>query len=179
MIQKAVTQTVIMAMLYQLEPSSPHVPKYGEIARSVEEAANHDPLFDHEAGSEATAAILIALAWHESRFHANVVGDHGKSFGLYQIQPPTAKLDAAILLSPATASKVAVDLIRTSFMACAHRPWIERLSWYVASNGCSTHVKIVKKSAERLLLARTLFAKHFPSDKLPDAVVPHSRRLKR
>lgn len=172
---RGITQTVIMAMLYQLEPSSPHVPKYGEIARAIEEASNHDPLFEHEAGSEATAAILVSLAWFESRFHANVVGDGGKSFGLFQIQPPTAKLDGALLLVPATAAKVAVDLIRTSFMTCAHRPWIERLSWYVASNGCPTHPKIAKKSADRLLLARSLFVKHFPREKIPETVSP--RRL--
>jgi hypothetical protein len=169
-IARGVTQVTIMAMLYQLESHSPHVPKFGEIARSIEEASNHDPLFpDHVSGSEATAAILVSLAWFETRFHANLIGDNGRSFGLYQIQPPTAKVEAGILLVPATASKVAVDLIRTSFIKCDHLPWPARLSWYIASKGCgSPHPVVVKKSMDRLLMAQSLFRKHYPQSKLPE-----------
>lgn len=165
---RAVTEAVVIAMLYQLEPYGSHVPAYGEIAASMVKASNEDPLFpEHESGSEATASILVALAWQESRFHPNVIGDSGKSFGLYQIQPPTAKVDGSLLLLPMNASYIAVDLIRQSFRHCESRPWPERLSWYVASNGCPTHPIIVKKSMERLILAQELFRKFFPKAVLP------------
>ena len=172
---KAVSNAAIMAMLYQLEPMSPHVPRYGEVARAIEKASNQDPLFPHhEAGSQATAAILVALAWHETRFHPNLVGDNGKSFGLFQIQPPTAKLTANILLQPLTAAFIAIDLIRTSFAHCHDRPWTERLSWYIASgNGCrDPHPVVVKKSMSRLMMAENLFRKHFPQQKLPAGLPP-------
>lgn len=170
---KAISNATLMAMLYHLEPNSPHVPRYGEIALAIEKASNQDPLFpQHEAGSEATAAILVSLAWHESRFHPNIVGDNGKSFGLFQIQPPTAKLQANVLLQPATASFIAIDLIRSSFSYCSDRPWVERLSWYIASGrGCrDPHPVVVKKSMQRLMVAQQLFAKFFPHEKLPPAL---------
>jgi len=170
MIARAVAEPAIMAMLYFLEPSGPHVPKYAEIANSIERASNHDPLFpDHVAGSEATASILTAIAFMESRFHTNAVGDNGRSFGLYQIQPPTAKTDASLLLLPVNASLIATGLIHQSFEQCKHLPWTHRLSWYVASAGCrSPHPVIVKKSMERLLLAQQLFARFFPQSTLPE-----------
>ncbi len=165
---KLVTEAVVIAMLYNLEPYGSHVPAYGEIAAAMTKASNEDPLFpEHEAGSEATASILVALAYQESRFHPNVIGDGGKSFGLYQIQPPTAKVDGSLLLVPMNASFIAIDLIRSSFRHCEARPWPERLSWYIASNGCPTHPVIVKKSMERLILAQELFRKHFPKSALP------------
>ena len=164
----AVAEAVVMAMLYQLAPYGSHVPSYGEVAAAVTKASNEDPLFpENESGSEATATILVALAFHESSFHPNVIGDHGKSFGLYQIQPPTARVDGSLLLLPLNASYVAIDLIRQSFRHCEARPWPERLSWYVASNGCPSHPIIVKKSMERLILAQELFRKFFPKSTLP------------
>ncbi len=168
---RLVSEAAVIAMLYNLEPYGSHVPAYGEVAAAMTKASNEDPLFpQHESGSEATACILVALAHQESRFHPNIIGDHGKSFGLYQIQPPTAKVDGSLLLIPVNASFIAVDLIRQSFSHCAARPWPERLSWCVASNGCPTHPVIVKKSMERLILAQELFRKHFPKSDLPLAL---------
>lgn len=177
---KAVCQTAIIAMLYRLEPSGPNVPAYGEISAAIEQASNSDPLFpEHEGGSEATASILVALAWHESRFQPNVIGDNGKSFGLFQIQPPTAKIDGSLLLVPRTAAFIAVDLIGQSFKKCEKRPWVERLSWYVASNGCPDHPVIVKKSMERLILAQELFRHFFPKSQLPAALPAKGETVKR
>lgn len=168
---RLVSEVAVLAMLNNLEPYGSHVPAYGEISAAMAKASNEDPLFpQHEAGSEVTACILVALAHQESRFHPNVIGDKGKSFGLYQIQPPTAKVDGSLLLIPVNASFVAVDLIRQSFSHCSARPWPERLSWYVASNGCPSHPVIVKKSMERLILAQELFRKHFPKSVLPTAL---------
>jgi hypothetical protein len=112
---------------------------------------------DQPLGPPATLVIgrvaALDLAWFESRFHPNAVGDNGRSFGLFQIQPPTAKVESNILTNPRTASYIAVDLIRRSFQACAKRPYEERLSWYVSSNGCPSSPIIVKKSMDRLLMA--------------------------
>lgn len=176
-IAQLISQTTIMAMLYHLEPMGPYVPHYQEIATAVTKAANEQPLFpQHESGSQATAAILISLAWYESRFHTNVVGDNGKSFGLFQIQPPTAKVDGKLLLLPMNAAFIATDLVRESFRQCEKRPWTERLSWYVSSNGCPKHPIIVKKSMERLMLAQQLFAKFFPKSELPPALPPKTEK---
>lgn len=154
MIAEAIASTLVLAALNKLEPFGPYVPQYAEVSDAIAQAANHDPLFpEDKEGCKKTAAILIALAWHESRFQPNVVGDSGRSFGLYQIQPPTANVQSNVLTNPKTASYIAIDLIRKSFQACEKRPYEERLSWYVSSRGCPTHPVIVKKSMDRLLLA--------------------------
>lgn len=175
MIAEAISGAAVMTMLYGLDAMNPHVPKYGEISEAIATASNEDVLFpSHPDGAYWTAAILVALAYKESGFHANVIGDHGKSFGLFQIQPPTAKVDAKLLLVPKTAAYVAVDLIRQSFYNCRSRPWEEKLSWYVASNGCPTHPIIVKKSMDRMLLAVQVMKKAFPqkAQKTPDNALP-------
>jgi hypothetical protein len=168
MLAEAISGAAVMAMLYGLDSHNPHVPKYGEISEAIATAATQDPLFPQRAdGSYWTAAILVALAYKESAFHANVIGDHGKSFGLFQIQPPTAQVKAELLLVPRTASFIAIDLIRQSFYHCQKRGWEEKLSWYVASNGCPTHPIIVKKSMDRMLLATKIMQRHFPEKALP------------
>lgn len=157
MLAEAITSALVMSALYKLEPNSPHVPQYAEISEAITEASNQDPLFPQDKdGCRKTAAILISIAWFESRFHTNAVGDNGKSFGLFQIQPPTAQVKSNILLNPRTASFVAVDLVRKSFQACEKRPYEERLSWYVSSSGCPSHPIIVKKSLDRMLMSNRI-----------------------
>lgn len=185
---RPVSQIVIMAMLNKLEPFSSHGGSYGEISQAIERAVNQDPIFPHhEAGSEATASILVALAWYESKFHKSVIGDQGQSFGLFQIQPPTANVPGKLLLLPANATFIAIDLIRTSFRQCEGRPWVERLSWYIASNNfvCkgAPHPIIAKKSMDRLMLAQQLFAQFFQKEneddgrKLPPGLPPKGEKV--
>ena len=173
MIAEAITAAHVLKMLYFLEPQGPHVPDYGEISEAIANTSNQDPLFpQREDGCLRTAAILVSLAWYESRFHKSVVGDQGKSFGLFQIQPPTAKHSANMLLNPREASYIAVDLIRTSFGACRNQPWESRLSWYISSNGCPTHPVIVKKSMSRMLTAERILKSEFPAKVLPPPALP-------
>lgn len=164
MIAEVVSQTAVLAMLRLLAPSSAYGYAFPEVAAAISTAANHDPLFPHRKdGCELTAAILVGLAWHESRFHPNAVGDRGKSFGLYQIQPPTANVDGKLLLIPRNASYVAIDLIRTSFQRCDGRPWDERLTWYAASQRvCIRDERIVSQSRERMQTAMRVFRATFP-----------------
>lgn len=162
-----VTGAAIMKVLYAMEPNSPWVPDYGEISEAVATASNQDPLFPSRPdGCAWTAAILLGLAHKESRFHKTVVGDNGRSFGLFQIQPPTANMfgkpiSINMLTSPRDATFIAIDLIRESFRNCKDRPFEERLSWYASSIGCPKHETIIFKSFDRLVLARTLMKKHF------------------
>jgi len=162
MIAQAVSEVAILAMLNFL--GSEHSDRHGEISHAIAEASSVDPLFpQREDGAERTASILVSIAFHESRFHPNVIGDQGKSFGLFQIQPGTWKIDAKTLLLPRTAASVAIDLVRKSFAQCRKRPWQERLSWYAASATCETvSPTVLGKSIERMLLADKLFRRFFP-----------------
>lgn len=157
MIAEAISAKLVFAALMKIAPFGPFVPQYAEVSEAITQASNQDPIFPGDKeGCKKTAAILIALAWYESRFHPNAVGDNGRSFGLFQIQPPTAKVQSNLLTNPRTASFIAVDLVRRSFSACEKRPYEERLSWYVSSNGCPSHPVIVKKSMDRLLMATSI-----------------------
>lgn len=148
----------VMQVMYAVQPSAPmHIQSsYGEISVAIANASLSDPLFTGDDGAYRTAALLIALAHHESHFQKNAVGDGNKSFGLFQIQPPTAKVDSMLLMLPANASLVAIDLIRTSMKLCAKRPLPERLAWYAQGRGaCSSE----EPSRQALEASRAIFWK--------------------
>jgi hypothetical protein len=153
MIAEAIGQHIVLAMLRTLAPSSMYAHAFPEIAEAIATASNHDPLFPRRKdGCARTASILVAIAWHESRFHPNAV--YNGSFGLYQIRPPSPELSAKILLLPRDASYVAIDLIRTSFT----RPWGERSAWL---------------SKERMQTAIKVFGRVFPdAPLLPERTTP-------
>ncbi len=97
----------------------------------------HARIFLGSDGPMRTAALLLAIAFVESRFNPTAIGDHGASFGLFQIQPPTAHLHANALLLPRDAAPVAIKLVKTSLRVCGEYGWHERLGWYGAGgNGC-------------------------------------------
>jgi len=156
---RVVTAAMVLSLMLKLEPNGPHFNSYGEISEAIALASCNDPLFPNRPdGAERTAAILTALAWHESRFHPNIIGDQGRSFGLWQIQPPTAKIDASLLLLPRNAAFIAIDLIRQSMMHCRARPWGERLSWYAASASCDPpNPKVIHQSLLRMQTADKLY----------------------
>ena len=154
-----VTSVWVLAIMNALAPATPWAFQYGEIAEAIADASNQDPLFPGEDGARKTAAVLLALAYHESRFQPNVVGDNGASFGLFQIQPPTAKVEAHLLTLPRNAAFIAIGLIRTSFRVCAQDEMKNRLAWYAAGGlGCREQGK--RKSAIRMGLAMKLLEEH-------------------
>lgn len=114
----------ILSLLIALQPVAPWRASYEntakEIAQGIEESK---PLFSEPRKG---AALLISLAWFESRFDVNAIGDHGKSFGLYQQQG----------LGPINGAKrqtvIAIEQIRKSMRICANRPLVEMLGWYAA-----------------------------------------------
>lgn len=164
-IARAVTGSQVIRMLYKFRANEANIRSYGEISEAIAKAATEDPLFPYvEEGSEMTAAILVSVAWHESMFNRAAVGDHGRSFGLYQIQPPTAKVDSKLLTVARQASFIAIGLIRESIRHCLEqgRDWTEALAWYAASSPYgSKHPKIIKQSEKRMQTAAELFLEFF------------------
>ena len=73
MLAEAITAAQVLKMLYFLEPQGPYAPDYGEISEAIATASNQDPLFPQRPdGCIRTAAILVSVAWYESRFHKSV-----------------------------------------------------------------------------------------------------------
>ena len=164
-VARPVTGVQVMKLLYKFRGNDAAIRSYGEISEAIARASTEDPLFPHVAeGSEMTAAILVAVAWHESRFTRDAVGDQGKSFGLYQIQPPSGRVNSKMLTVAREATFIAIGLIRDSIQHCLSkgRDWREALAWYAASSDYgSKHPKIIGQSRTRMMTAAELFTEFF------------------
>ena len=155
----------VMKMLYTFNAPTTEIRDFPEISEAIATAATQDPIFPEiEEGAEMTAAMLVALAWHESRFRRSAIGDNGRSFGLYQIQPGVHKVEIKLLTLPRTASAVAIDIMRQSVKWCINhkRPWREALAWYAASSDAGAkHPKIVAQSIARMETAANVYVVAF------------------
>jgi len=83
--------------------------------------------------------------------------------GLYRIPSPPTRIRANLLALPRTASLVAIDLMRTSFTACARMPWSERLAWYfdVGTSHVAPSAEATRRSSRVLTHARDLYLRYF------------------
>lgn len=113
------------------------------------------------------AAILVDLAWHESRFDPNAEGDvtvsaaerTPHSFGLFQIQAKT--IGHEIPRKEWDGGEQVVDVVRllqTSFAICSKRAPNERLAWY--ASGGKTCDRALGLSRFRLGEVELLLKKH-------------------
>ncbi|MCU0686684.1 MAG: transglycosylase SLT domain-containing protein [Polyangiaceae bacterium] len=156
----------VLSLLIFLQPDAPWRASYEEeTARAIATAAEHaEPLFPGPDGRARAAALLVAVAYHESRFDPNAVGDGGRSFGLFQHQRGGASNFAATVAAPR-----ALETMRGSMNACRARPAEERLAAY-ASGRCD---RGLAASRARLSLGRALLAGHPPPAPIPTPPSPH------
>lgn len=153
----------VLSLMIGLQPLAPWRESYPETASAIARASRTFPAFEGANGAKRTAALLVSLAWFESRFDPQAHGDHGQSLGLFQISRVHAK--SVELLEPNYAPYHALSLIRRSFEVCRSKPVDERLAWYAAGgDGCSDAG--IRKSAHRMALARRLYegGAHVESD---------------
>ncbi len=145
----------ILSLMLVLQPQAPWRATYEATAAAIAATVQREePLFAGEQGRERTAALLVSLAWFESRFDAHALGDHGRSHGLYQIQ------EHGELADPADATRAALGMLRESFRVCRARPLEERLGWYAAGGpDCS---RGLRESRHRVARAMWLFRTHPP-----------------
>lgn len=162
---KPVTGSEVMKMLWSFKAPETAQRDYIEISEAIATGATQDPIFPEiEEGARLTAAMLVALAWHESNFRRSVVGDQGRSFGLYQIQPGVHKVEVKLLTVPRAATLIAIDLIRKSVAWCMknHKPWTHALAFYAASSDAGAkHPKIVQQSITRMETAANVYVVAF------------------
>jgi hypothetical protein len=171
---ESLTAWVLACMVKLLNPAMAHglnetdhtvhhwEESYPSTAQAIAVASLEAPLFKGETGPQKTAAVLTALAWHESRFDVNAVGDHGQARGLYQVHPTTVPdVEEDMLNEALPASRTARELIRQSQRICRGYDIQEQLGWYAAgSNGCQEAGR--KKSRVRMNLAMRLMKEPLP-----------------
>ncbi len=143
----------ILSLLIIAQPIAPWRDNYENVARGIASAVEeNEPLFKGDNGREKTAALLVSLAWYESRFDVFATGDKGKSHGLYQQQR------MGNLSDPKEATVVAIGQLRLSMRICRGRVTEELLGWYAAGGeGCD---RGLRESRHRVMKAFWLLRNH-------------------
>jgi hypothetical protein len=176
---EVLTAWVLMTMTRLLSPTLAHglndVDKtvhhweesYPGTAQAIAVASLEAPLFKGSDGAKHTAAVLVALSFHESRFDPNAVGDHGEAMGLYQVHPSTVPdVDPDTFTEPLIASRTARELIRQSSRICRGYDELEMMGWFASGGeGCKERGR--KKSRVRMSLAKTLATSPIKEDPSP------------
>ena len=128
-----------------LEPGQRPAVFAGYLGRVLEQEA---PLYLDDDDRHKTAAVMVALAWFESRFRLDAVGDHGRSVCAYQIHHGSR----ALLDDPAECIRAGLRHVRHSMMTCPESP----LSVYARGRCDSDEGR--KLSGHRMALAKRLLA---------------------
>jgi hypothetical protein len=138
----------VLAAMTQLAPARDHSELGGAIARAVD---SNKPLFANDADRRRTAALLVAVAYRESTFIPDVVGDKGQSFCAFQIHRSSG--GSPELLSDVDACvRSGLTLLRTSIRICPSYP----IAWYASGPiGCSNS-RAQRISRDRMNLAAYL-----------------------
>lgn len=144
----------VSGMMNTLEPTAPWRGSYDRTAGAIVKVAEAEPLFDGDAAR--TAALLVSVAWHESRLKPDAVSKNGQWVCLYQVDKRHLDDPKKALDDPETCTRAAMKILRASLASCAARPGDERLAMFM-SGRCD---KGLPESRYRMFLARQLLAKH-------------------
>jgi len=145
----------VLAAMTQLAPGRDHAPLAEAIARVVDAEA---PIFADDADRRRTAALLVAVAFRESTFHPDAVGDGGTSFCAFQIHRSSGGT-RQLLEEPATCAQMGFAMLRTSVRTCASHP----VAWYASGPAGCTNARAQRISKDRMTLAAYLVRRVNPS----------------
>jgi hypothetical protein len=150
----------VVGLLVALEPSAPWRPTYEKTAEAIARVAESEPLFD-DHGEERTAALLVGIAWYESRLKPNAKSKNGQWFCLYQVDKRHLPDPQKALDDPEVCTRAAIKIIRASLQSCAKHPFDDRLAQFM-SGSCD---KGVADSRYRMFLGTKLLKDHpFPNN---------------
>ena len=151
--------TWILSLILLLAPKTPleQATRLADVFARVSEAT---PLIKGPDAVPRTAAQLVAVAFDESTFRPDVIGDHGRSIGLMQIGVSNLVelgMTREDLLDPEKNLLAAVRLMKTSHRTCAGRAAEFRLAHY-ASGGPTCDVAAgLRASLIRTKLSQRLY----------------------
>jgi hypothetical protein len=152
----------VVGLMVALEPSSPWRGTYEKSAEAIARVAESEPVFD-DHGEERTAALLVAIAWYESRLKPNARSKDGQFLCLYQVDKRHLADPQKALDDPEVCTRAAIKIIRASLQQCgtAKKPLDDRLAQFM-SGTCD---KGLVDSRYRMFLAGKLLREHpFPNN---------------
>jgi hypothetical protein len=163
----------VLTLMLKAEPAhaqSPWRASYEATAAAIARAADQRPLFAGQDGAAKTAAVLVSVAWFESRFQPDAEGDKPKladgtrgrarsvcAMQVHESNFAALKVTRAELLSDVQRCfDTGLELLHVSFGVCRAQPLEHRLAHYcVGGNGCTLPTK--GEDAHRMRLALALF----------------------
>lgn len=138
----------VFAAMASLAPNQDNTELGTAIAEVVEAGA---PLFKDDADRRRTASFLVAVAWRESTFRLNAIGDHGRARCAFQLWSTTRD----VLTDAHLCTSIAFERLHESFRVCGPS---NALGIYAAGPlGCSMS-KARRISADRSALARRIYS---------------------
>lgn len=147
----------VVGLLAALEPNAPWASTYERTAEAIARAAESEPLFDvAERGEERTAALLVAIAWYESRLNPSAKSKNGRFYCLYQLERSHLAEPQKALDDPEVCTRTAMKLLRESLAKCKSRAPDERLAAFM-SGQCD---RGGPESRYRMFLAKKLAKEH-------------------
>lgn len=145
----------VVGLMTALEPTAPWRPTFEKTAEAIARVAESEPLFEDKS-EERTAALLVAVAWYESRLKPTAKSGNGKWFCLYQIDKRHLPDPQKALDDPEVCTRAAIKIIRESIQKCGSRKTDERLAMFM-SGACD---KGLAESRYRMFLASKLLKEH-------------------
>jgi hypothetical protein len=152
----------VVGLMVALEPSSPWRGTYEKSAEAIARVAESEPVFD-DHGEERTAALLVAIAWYESRLKPNARSKDGQFLCLYQVDKRHLADPQKALDDPEVCTRAAIKIIRSSLQQCGavKKALDDRLAQFMSG----TCEKGVVDSRYRMFLASKLLREHpFPNN---------------
>jgi hypothetical protein len=131
-----------MLVMRATEPGPLYVEGDMDVASAIADGSKKNPLL---GDAIHTAALMVVMTWHESRFRENQVGDSGASIGVAQVASFWTKTvckddDLADLSQNIDCS---LKLLHISFEICRSHPIEDRLAWYAAGgSGCEKRLEL-------------------------------------
>jgi len=156
----------ILSLMQLLVPHAPYADTFPQTAAAIDQVAHESPLYDDDDGIVRTAAELVSLAFHESRFDPRAVDKEGTSLGLAQVDVSNlANLGLERreqLFDPLTNLRAALRLMKISHRLCRFRPLEDALANYASGGGTCAVPEGLVASRRRMRLALKLLKKHPP-----------------
>jgi Transglycosylase SLT domain len=105
---------------------------------------------------KSAAALLVAVAWYESRLKPNAKSKNGQWYCLFQVDKRHLPDPQKALDDPEVCTRAAMKIIKASLQHCASHPKEERLAQFM-SGACD---KGLPESRYRMFLAGRLLREH-------------------
>jgi len=136
----------LVAAMSHLAPGRDHRDVAVRMASVI---AEERPLFHDDADRIRTASLVCAVAWRESSFRVDAIGDEGRAFGLYQLWHAPRQVLSDVEL----ATRLAMQRLRESMrIGGSENP----LGLYAAGPRHWDSPKARRISADRLHIAKRL-----------------------